>query len=286
MMKGSDPVIRVGESLIQHGHHNDRIYLMRLDPEDTVQILCWIESTLAEEGYTKVFAKVPSESAPAFLSKGFIIEAEIPGYFPDGSACLFLGKYTIRARKSYNASRVAEIRRLAEERAGEGHPPLMKGYSIREAPVSDADALAGIYASVFPSYPFPIDDPDFISDAIADGKTRFFLLCEGDRLIAASSAELDPLSKTVEMTDFATLPSARGTGAAGALLDHMERVVRDEGYHLAYTICRAEEPPVNILFARGGYRYAGTLPNNTQISGGFESMNVWYRRLLRAHSSY
>lgn len=285
-MKRSDPVIRMGESLIQYGANNDRIYLMRLDPKDTDLVLNWIEETLSKEGYSKVFAKVPSASAPPFLNAGFAIEAEIPGYFPDGSACLFLGKYTISARKSYNTSRVAEILSVAEERAGEGHPPLMEGYSIREALISDSDALAGIYASVFPSYPFPIDDPDFISDSIADGKTRFFMLCEGVHLIAASSAELDLLSKTVEMTDFATLPSARGTGAAGALLDHMERVVRDDAFHLAYTICRAEEPPVNILFSRGGYRYAGTLPNNTQISGGFESMNVWYRPLLRAPLFY
>lgn len=285
-MKRSDLVIRVGGSLIQHGHLNDRIYLMRLDPADTDLVLDWIEDTRLKEGYSKVFAKVPSGSAAAFLNAGFRIEAEIPGYFPDGSACLFLGKYTRSSRRSIAESRVAEILGVAEERAGKGHPLLKKGYSIREALVSDSDVLAGIYASVFPSYPFPIDDPDFISDSIADGKTRFFMLCKGDHLIAASSAELDPLSKTVEMTDFATLPSARGTGAAGALLDQMERVVRDDDYHLAYTICRAEEPPVNILFSRGGYRYAGTLPNNTQISGGFESMNVWYKPLLRSPSSY
>jgi hypothetical protein len=36
---------------------------------------------------------------------------------------------------------------------------------------------------------------------------------------------------------------------------------------------------MNVTFARCGYRFAGTLINNTQISGRIESMNVWYKGL-------
>ena len=284
MTKRSDTVIRVGQSIIQHGPHNNRIYLLRLDPDDGEQVLAWIEETLENERYTKVFAKVPATSAPAFLKTGFTVEAEIPGFYPDGTACFFLGKYIDPVRQKYNGSGVLETLEVSWQRAGTGHPPLKEGCIIREASVSDAQSLAEIYASVFPTYPFPIDDPEYISDAIESGDVRFFLLFDGDEIVAASSAELDFNSKTVEMTDFATLPSARGAGAAGALLAHMEGTVLRNGFHLAYTICRAEEPPVNILFARGGYHFAGTLPNNTQIGGGFESMNVWYKSLTSGFS--
>lgn len=284
MTKRSDPIIRVGQSIIQHGPHNNRIYLMRLDPDDVDHVLAWIEETLEKERYTKVFAKVPATSAPAFLKEGFTVEAEIPGFYPDGTACFFLGKYTDPARQKYNGSGVSETLEISWQRAGTGHQPLQEGCTIREASVSDVKSLAEIYASVFPTYPFPIDDPDYLTDAIVSGDVRFFLLCDGDEIVAASSAELDSSSKTVEMTDFATLPSARGAGAAGALLAHMEETVFKDGFHLAYTICRGEEPPVNILFARGGYHYAGTLPNNTQIGGGFESMNVWYKPLTSGFS--
>ncbi|MBR1369116.1 hypothetical protein RJ53_06245 [Methanocalculus chunghsingensis] len=279
-MKRSDPVIRVGRSLIQHGSYNNRIYLMKLDPEDTALILGWIRETLEEEGYSKVFAKIPGPAAPAFEREGFGVEARIPGYFRNGDTCLFMGKYTDPSRREYNEEGVAVALGTALERAGSGHNPLKEGYLIHEADLSDAEALAELYGTVFPSYPFPIDDPGFIQTSIESGETRFFMVMNGETLLAASSAELDPDSGTVEMTDFATLPEARGLGVAGALLRHMEGVVRDDGYHLAYTICRGEEPAVNILFARGGYQFAGTLPNNTQIGGGFESMNVWYRSLL------
>lgn len=279
-MKKSDSIVRVGRSVIQHGSHNNRIYVIRLDTGDTERVLQWVNETLGKEGYTKVFAKVPAAEADLFLRDGFAVEAEIPGFFPDGSACLFLGKYTDPSRRKHDGTSVAETLEISWQRAGAGNPPLKEGHLIREAGVPDAKALAELYASVFPSYPFPIDDPNFISDSIEGGETRFFLLCDAGHLIAASSAELDSTSKTVEMTDFATLPAARGAGAAGALLAHMEAIVKEEGYHLAYTICRGEEPAINILFARGGYRYAGTLPNNTQIGGGFESMNVWYKHLI------
>jgi hypothetical protein len=36
---------------------------------------------------------------------------------------------------------------------------------------------------------------------------------------------------------------------------------------------------MNITFGRRGYRYAGTLVNNTWIGGAIESMNVWYKIL-------
>jgi hypothetical protein len=34
---------------------------------------------------------------------------------------------------------------------------------------------------------------------------------------------------------------------------------------------------MNITFTRASYRFSGMLVNNTNISGGIESMNVWYR---------
>ena len=81
------------------------------------------------------------------------------------------------------------------------------------------------------------------------------------------------------MTDFATDPDFRGRGFAGMLLHAMEISVQKEGCLLAYTIARALSRPINTTFSANGYLHGGLLPNNTNICGGFESMNVWYRRL-------
>jgi putative beta-lysine N-acetyltransferase len=82
------------------------------------------------------------------------------------------------------------------------------------------------------------------------------------------------------MTDFATLPEARGKGLAGVLLSEMEKNMQRERIATAYTIARARSFGMNVVFARAGYTFAGTLVNNTNIAGGLESMNVWYKQLL------
>ncbi|NIP49233.1 MAG: GNAT family N-acetyltransferase [Phycisphaerae bacterium] len=101
----------------------------------------------------------------------------------------------------------------------------------------------------------------------------------GDELVALSSAEVDFNGGNVEMTDFATLSDYRGQGLATFLLDRMEEDVRSGGIQTAYTIARAYSYGMNITFAKHGYQYAGTLVNNTQISGQLESMNVWHKHL-------
>ena len=128
------------------------------------------------------------------------------------------------------------------------------------------------------SYPFPIHEAAHIREAQEDG-TRFFTVrAEGD-LVAASSMEPGGAPGTVEMTDFATLPSYRGQGLATRLLDTMDRHASESGLRVAYTIARALSFGMNITFARCAYQYAGTLINNTQIAGSIESMNVWYKAL-------
>ncbi len=81
------------------------------------------------------------------------------------------------------------------------------------------------------------------------------------------------------MTDFATLPQYRKQGIAQKLLHEMERNIKEKDFRMSYTIARAMSPGINITFARCGYTYAGTLINNTNISGSIESMNVWYKKL-------
>jgi putative beta-lysine N-acetyltransferase len=99
------------------------------------------------------------------------------------------------------------------------------------------------------------------------------------RFIALSSAEMDTVSKNVEMTDFATLPKFRGSNLSGLLLVAMEKEMRSRGIQTAYTIARAISPGINMTFAKAGYTYGGRLINNTNISGQIESMNVWYKSL-------
>jgi putative beta-lysine N-acetyltransferase len=275
-----DTIRHLGRSLIQHGHFNDRIYVMRLFPEDVPAIIPALDELAGLEGYSKIFVKVPGSLRRIFRSAGYTAEATIPFFFNGGEPAAFMAKYLDPGRR--RMSRPSLISRVITACTSPGPeqvlPPLPEGIRIRRGEHPDADSLAAFYRGVFESYPFPIFDPEYIRRSM-EGNVRYFLALDGNTILAASSCELDPDSRSVEMTDFATSPAFRGRRMASHLLRAMEEEAGKEGMAIAYTIARAVSYPINAVFSRAGYTFCGTLVNNTNICGSLESMNVWYRRL-------
>ena len=267
-------------ALIQHGPLNQRIYLMKLGDADPGCLLPALEKLVAENGYTKIFAKVPASKAAPLLSAQFLQEASIPGFFNGKEEALFLGKYFCTERAvEKTAKELDRIIELAKEkgRAGKKKQLLLAGATLRQCTEQDAPAMARIYAEVFPSYPFPITDPDYLIQTMRTHIAYYGIEVEG-QLVALSSAEMDEKASNVEMTDFATLPKWLGHGFAVHLLDQMEIDMAKRGIETAYTIARSVSPGMNITFAKRDYQFGGRLKNNTNISGNIESMNIWFKK--------
>lgn len=266
---------------IQHGPYNRRIYLMKLGQATPADLLPALRELAESRGYTKIFAKIPRSAAAHFTDRDYRIEAEIPGFFRGTEDALLLGSYLDpeRARRS-DQETVDSILDLARRKAADDSPvtPLPEDSIIAPCRPGDVQAMARIYAEVFPSYPFPIDSPDYLLETMRTHVDYFGVRVHGT-WVALSSAEMDLQARNVEMTDFATLPVARGHGYATHLLRTMEPAMRARGIRTAYTIARAVSPGMNITFARCGYTYGGTLVNNTNIGGQIESMNIWHRPL-------
>ena len=276
-----DTVTRLGSSVVQHGPCNDRVYLMKLVTEDTDTVIPAIEALADRYRYSKLFAKVPSSAKDRFCAAGYRIEAHVPGMFGGVEDGWFLARYPepSRADPGETAPLTADVLRAARSKSeGCGNATIPPGFVIAEANQDDVHALAGLYEDVFETYPFPIHDPAYLRKTMDDG-IRYFVVRAGDRVMAASSAEVDVSGQNAEMTDFATHPAYRGMGFCSALLRAMEEEMRRSGIRTSFTIARAAFYPINITFARAGYRFGGTLVNNTNICGAFESMNVWYRSL-------
>ncbi|MFP4419392.1 MAG: putative beta-lysine N-acetyltransferase [Desulfococcaceae bacterium] len=324
----ADRLAWMGNSRVQHGKVNRRIYLMKLDPSDLPGILDDLDDLAQAGEYGKIFVKIPESSEPAFLQAGYRREAFVPGFFSGLEAACFMARYPNPKRRRETAPEaVASVLALARDAAGEakdftnlpkensgessGRPsnPKFSGGSgekdssespewcdwdetFRSAsgpstlsPVrfrilrpADTTKMAALYRAVFPSYPFPILDPDYLRSCMENHV--LYVGAEWDGTLAAiSAAEMDPSDRNVEMTDFATLPEFRRHGLARRLLARMEKEVRNFGIRTAYTIARAGSPGMNLAFAQSGYAFAGTLVNNTHIAGRIESMNVWYKRL-------
>ncbi|MBN1868419.1 putative beta-lysine N-acetyltransferase [Candidatus Sumerlaeota bacterium] len=276
-----DRIERMGRSTIQHGPQSNRVYLMRLDPTDAPDIVEELDALARKKGYTKIFAKTPADAARPFTQQGYVAEARIPRFYNGARNAMFLAKFLDPDRaEPENQPVLDRVLSLAKAKAcGSGAnrtPPA--GLDVVACGSGDAHEMGALYKEVFPTYPFPIHDPDYLRETMRT-HIDYFGVREDGRLVALASSEMDKTGANVEMTDFATLPSRRGRGLAAWLLRVMEDAMRERGMQTAYTIARAVSPGMNITFAKMRYAFGGTLVNNTNISGSIESMNVWHKPL-------
>lgn len=275
-----DIIEKLEGATIQHGPLSDRIYLMKLGDADSETLIPAMIEIAEENGYSKLFTKVPMSQAEQFILSGFDAEATVPNMYNGKEDAMMFGYYLDEPRRieedQQNLDRIVE---LSVSKTDNGiTQPLDDQYTLRKCGIDDADEMADIYSQVFDTYPFPISDPDYIQQTM-DSNVAYFGIESDGQLLALASAEMDPSSQSVEMTDFATLPPQRGKGFAAHLLKEMEKYTKLIGIKTAYTIARAVSPGMNITFAKLGYGYGGRLINNTNISGSIESMNVWHKSL-------
>jgi putative beta-lysine N-acetyltransferase len=279
--KQQDKIQLFHNALIQHGPLSNRIYLMKLNNARPQLLIPAMIELAQSNGYTKIFAKIPAHEADAFLKSEYQQEAKVPDFYHGQETALFLGRYLDSDRQKEDLlPDIKRILNIAQKKPRKQPSPdaLPCGAVIRWCIPNDAGKISDLYRKVFQSYPFPIDNPDYITETMQN-HIAYFGIELNKQFIALSSAEMDTISKNVEMTDFATLPEYRGNNFSGLLLAAMEKEMISRGIQTAYTIARAISPGMNATFAKGGYTYGGRLINNTNISGQIESMNVWYKPL-------
>ncbi|MBN1155926.1 putative beta-lysine N-acetyltransferase [candidate division KSB1 bacterium] len=281
----NDKLEKLGVSLIQHGKHSDRVYLMKLFKEDKNSIVGKLNALADQYDYGKIFCKVPEWGIDVFKSHGYIEEAMIPDYYGGEMSVYFYSRFRDESRGIVPEKRNERIKKNLElargkfnELAGKRSRALKHILKLDHENVGD---LVELYKVIFDSYPFPIYNPDYIKRTM-DTNIDYYGIYENGALIATASSEKDEEGLNAEMTDFATLPKRRGQGLASAILMRMEQELRDQGYYTLHTIARAQSAGMNITFSKLGYLYGGTLVNNTQIAGRIESMNVWYKRIRRS----
>ncbi len=276
-----DTIEQFSGATIQHGKMNERIYLMKLNDADPKKLIVELDRLAQIQKYTKIFAKIPVNKADYFYEHGYTKEGEIPRFFSGSTDAVFAGKFIDLQRKTAsNQDELDNVLELAKSKQTSQPElrPLADDTVIRVCMPDDASRMSELYKEVFPTYPFPIHDPEYLCDTMATHIMYFCVEVNGV-IVALSSAEMDRKNGNCEMTDFATLPKWRGNQFALHLLYRMEQEVPSQGIQTVYTIARAVSPGMNIVFAKSGYQFGGCLINNTNISGTIESMNIWYKPL-------
>ncbi|MEE4242698.1 MAG: putative beta-lysine N-acetyltransferase [Desulfopila sp.] len=277
-----DTIERIHGSVIQHGPHNNRIYLMQLDMEKSHLLLPFLERLAGEKGYTKIFARIPAFSWSVFAEAGYIKEGVVPGFFQGNVDGIFSARYlSERRRKDQMDPELLGLIRGSKRplaSAGKKDISLPPNVEVVQCAPADTSTMSSIYRNIFATYPFPVDQPQYLEKNMGANVLYFSIRVNGE-IAALASAELDPDNSNAEMTDFATRKQWRGRGFARELLRHMHEQARQRGVKTAYTIARARSYGMNRVFQREGYTYGGFFPNNTQIAGSIESMTLWYKHL-------
>jgi len=267
-----DKIITIGNTDVQHGKHNDRAYILSFSEDDGDPTIDMVELLARRNGYTKIIAKVPEERLMLFNKRQYIKEGSMSN--DRDETFYFVAKYLCDKRK--NPENLKEITDVIETAKNAGAKAESADFEIRPLTHDDISAQIAIYKQVFKSYPFPIYFDDYIKETMEDNVIYFGVFKDGE-MIATSSADIDLKSGCAEMTDFATLEEHRGNGFAVSLLTHMENELLERGIKSFFTIARSVSYGMNKTFARCGYRFSGTLYNNTNINGTIESMNIWYK---------
>jgi len=266
-------------SLIQHGEHNNRVYLMKLDERDVDIILSEVSMLANKNRYSKIFCKVPKYIAPLFFADGYILEAYIPKFYNNKNDVFFVSKF-LNPERLLNAEKEQLLglsKQLSDKPTKKKNlKKKASGYSVRKLGKTDIEQITDIYREVFESYPFPIHNPRYILKTMEED-VQYFGAEKDGKLAALSSAEIDFRGENAEMTDFATHLSHTGNNLSSLLLRAMEKEMKKQEITTLYTIARLNSIPMNKTFLQNDYQYSGTLIKNTNIAGKIESMNVLYK---------
>ena len=230
--------------------------------------------------YTKftVYA-LPGDEIP-WVTRGFLKEGVIQGFFADGIDAHIWALYGEDGRDE--APRDAQHDEIVAHALGKEPvtPEAPTGYTCLAATESDAAAISELMGRTFADYPSSLD-ADTIATSIREETHRFRMITDtAGTLASVASVEIDYKRHAAEMTDCATRPDQRGLGLMSYLLWRLERdMVQNHSIRDLYTLARADEPGMNCAFAKLGYTYTGRLINNCRMPNGWESMNIWCRRV-------
>ena len=276
-----DNLVRIGNTLVQQGDHDERISVIELARDDIPWVIDRLKDIAVSNGYSKISLKVPESELSHFKSKGYTIEAMIPRFFQGREDGYFLARYLQHCRKrEIKKVQIQQVLRKAITLACSARLPMAdySGLEFRVAEKSDAGELSKLYNKVSDMSMLHAYDEGYLRKTMEED-VRYYYIRSRAGIISVIAAEIDYHAKTVEITDPATDLYYSGKGQLQYLLRMVEKEVLTDGIKLSYSMTRSLSYPVNSLFTRAGYFYSGRLVNYSNVCGGFESMNVWYKPL-------
>ena len=213
------------------------------------------------------------------LAQGFALEGILDGYLHGEPAYIMASALTGTRHNCGDVEREQAVLEAALAAATEPAPELPGQYRLVSCGSDMAEALAEVYGEVFTSFPSPLNETDFVHRMIRSGAAIFLAVLDGDRIASVAAAEIDREFKAAETTNCATRSAYRGEGMMQVLLHELENEMRREEIFTLFSLARAPSFGMNRALSKAGYSFRGRLLCNSHIMGGYETMNLWVRRL-------
>ncbi|MEM5804708.1 MAG: GNAT family N-acetyltransferase [Candidatus Aenigmatarchaeota archaeon] len=126
-------------------------------------------------------------------------------------------------------------------------------YVVRTARKADSDALAGMYKTSFPEYPYKqLHDPAYHANP-PDHVLR--IVAEMNMgIVGAAALEVDPPCLLGEVKQVVTRPDWRSKGIASELVGECVEIAEEVGLEKLYAHVRTREPSAQALFIKHKFK--------------------------------
>lgn len=274
-----DTIEKINGATLLHGQTHDRVYLMQSEEDNWDTVINKIKSIADEKGYSKILGRIPEDAKALFQSKGYTIEAEIPGMFNGHQPGFFISDFPNRERATCDDHKLRTLQSVktiafAARKASEDFQ-LPTQYTIRELDQTDIPVMVDLHSKAFSTYSVPIAEAEFLLK-MTTKDFKFFGLFHQNELLISTILKIHAKESNIEIVDFATHPDYKGQNLSYYLVQKIKAYGFENGYKTIYSLARATSYGLNITFSKHGFMLGGTLLNNTVIRGNLESMNVWY----------
>ncbi|MFT5234455.1 MAG: GNAT superfamily N-acetyltransferase [Candidatus Krumholzibacteriia bacterium] len=248
-------------------------YFAIYDPRNAL-VTAWEDDDLELTGFDLdtmcsrllVFARQSHHAK--WRAAGFNCEGEITGYWQDGSkAELWSEMNPDRSDAAWQYIAPAFVSPTSNRSIAE---------ICRVVDTEDATAIQALMTTAFPDYKMP-DDPAVIKHALATNAVhgRGIFSTDGS-LLAYASAEFQAAGGSVEITDCATTPAARGQGLMAQII---EALVADlsEVFEInhCHAFAREDQPAMQKIFKKLGWKERGRLVNHFKVDDTWLSACIW-----------
>lgn len=250
------------------------------DAEGFERMVLKIRWIAGANGFDKITCMASRGDWQKFLGHGYMLEALVK-YYHNGEDAFVVSEFRSQERLTSNClmDETLLIEKIVSQPIPEKDRAAPEGYEFRLARREDIPGLISLYQDVFETYPSPLIYETYL-ETVFQSQSLYAVCTDPEgKIVAAASGELYPKHQSSELTDCATLKSARGKSLMRHLLVLLEKELAQKGYICAYTTARARSFGMNNTFYRLGYEFTGRLLNHCDIYGAYEDMNIWVKRL-------